>query len=167
MEGIMSIGFKTKYILSFILALGTFALAFVQASAQSVEQVANARKSTYQFSVDIYGSETCSGTAVGKHAFLTASHCDDLVDDKFYLKELKNKGALKVVDRISDKNDHTIYLVKQTFLNWVDINLDDKLEQGEDIFYIGNPGDDFALFRKGYVAGSKTDEGPFGVSDDT
>ena len=94
----------------------------------------------------------CSATAIGKHAVLTASHCeaptDSLLVDRVYVT---------VVDRLRDGADHTILLLKGIEFKDVATVVQRDLEIGEEFFLFGNPGRYINLFRKGVLAGSWND----------
>jgi hypothetical protein len=139
-------------------------LTGITASAQSIDTIAKARKTTYKFSVDIYGTQTCSATAVAPHALLLAEHCDNITD-KLYLKETKKDNPITVLDRISDDKDHLIYEVDYTFPEYSKIVLGNKFPQGENVFILGNPEEMYSQFRRGYVSGSMTEEGEYGKGD--
>jgi len=97
----------------------------------------------------------CSATVIGPQAILTATHCEAASDDLF-VGGLKN--PLKIVGRIRDDNDHTIFLVDGfRFANFVPVALKDTLEASEDVFTWGAPGELDNIFQRGYVAGRSRD----------
>lgn len=105
-------------------------------------------------------ADQCSAVAIGPHAIMTASHCE-LPSDTLYIQNVDgaNDNDIKIVDRIRDDNDHTIYLLKNVqFDTYVSVDLKDKLEQGEDVFMFGNPGEWADQLRKGYITGVLQDE---------
>lgn len=56
---------------------------------------------------------TCSGTAVGRHVVLTASHC--LVGQSHLAIDGKAVAVKKI---ISDGHDHSLVVVDRTFDHW-------------------------------------------------
>lgn len=118
------------------------------ASAQSVQK---AHKSTHSIAtVTITGGKTtCSGTAVGPHALLTASHCEAPSDELFLDDAIKPVHILRI---IRDDLDHSIFIVDKPFEDYVSIS-ERKLEQGEQVFLFGNPGPFSDVYREGYFAG--------------
>lgn len=97
------------------------------------------------------GGGMCSATAIGPHALLTATHCEE-PSDTLYVEEIED--ALHIQSRIRDENDHTIFIVDAEFTDFVSVKLNDDFDQGEELFYFGNPGKFHDLYRRGYVSGS-------------
>jgi hypothetical protein len=100
----------------------------------------------------------CAATAIGPHAIITASHCELPTDDLFIDSVDKD---VTIVGRIRDTYDHSIYLLDGvTFTDYADVKIADPLDQGEELFFFGNPADFVDLYRKGFVAGYRreTDE---------
>lgn len=95
---------------------------------------------------------TCSGTAVGPHTLLTASHCFD--GDTLVKVDGKPTRALWIAQ---DGQDHTLVGQTVKFRRWI-VKLG-AATQGEPVFLIGNPADDRKVYRKGYVAGASNDDG--------
>lgn len=132
-----------------------FALSFVSAASSLSPEVLKARKASHQIAQQtlLIGRRSCTATAIGPQALLTATHCE-LPTDVLSIR-YQNRPAT-IVARIRDGNDHTIYLLKNvTFLDYVDVSLSDPLEQGEEVCVWGNPGTWSDQFRKGYVTGIK------------
>jgi hypothetical protein len=103
------------------------------------------------------GTMSCSATAVGPQALLTASHCEQASDDIFIDGQTFAQEAV-IVGHIRDGFDHTILLVKNvTFPVYVSV-IEKKPDQGDDIFTFGNPGDWVDVFQKGYVASIQFDD---------
>ena len=60
----------------------------------------------------------CSGTAMGPHLVLSATHCFDNTEG------MKINGtAAKVLKRVDDGNDHTFLVVDLTFKAWAQFGL--------------------------------------------
>lgn len=118
--------------------------------------VSKAHKSTYQIGQQTISDQgTCTATAIGPHALLTATHCE-LPSDDLYIRDAE--GPYTVVARIRDGQDHSILLLKGiTFPTYVDVD-ETSLGVTDDIFTIGNPGEWQDIYQKGYVAGLKIDQ---------
>lgn len=91
----------------------------------------------------ILGNSVCSGTAIGRHALLTAEHCLD-------------KGALtidgqpaKILEVVKGGKDQVILRVDLTFRHAAPFG--PKPLQGQRIHYIGNAGTP-KLYRTGHVS---------------
>jgi hypothetical protein len=130
-------------------ALAVLSIAFPLQVSASGPDYAEARKTTHLIveHTIVGGGAQCSGTAIGPHALLTASHCEQptsviMVDEDEHVK---------VLGLVRDGNDHTIYFVDATFKYWSPIVLRSP-EIGEDVFIFGNPGKFEDILRKGYVA---------------
>jgi hypothetical protein len=95
----------------------------------------------------------CGATAIGPHALLTASHCEQPSD----VIEIDNVSVALVAHPLRDYYDHTIYLVDTTFPLWAKFS-DEPVEQGDQFFYFGNCGPQPGLFRMGYVAAIQPSE---------
>lgn len=99
----------------------------------------------------IAGIGTCSATAIGPQALMTATHCEQPTDMLLF-RGLNTPAT--IVGRIRDGNDHTIYLLKNIhFSDYVDVDLNDSQVQGEEVFIFGNPGTWRDILREGYIAG--------------
>jgi hypothetical protein len=127
-----------------------------------------AHKASYQIGqMSVSGSGRCSATAIGPHALLTASHCE-IPTDALYIRGIDG-NPVQIVARVRDDLDHTIYLLKGvTFDDYVEVAPADPLDQGEDVFTFGNPGDWQDIYQRGYVAGIKVDrsmQAAFGQGD--
>ena len=116
----------------------------------------SALKTTHQIAeatITDHGS-TCSATAIGPHAILTASHCEEptdiiQVDDTDY----------KIVGIIRDSFDHTIYLLGgRAMFKDVAPTGTGSGQIGDDIFVVGNPGPYTRLFRRGVIAGKTSSQ---------
>lgn len=93
----------------------------------------------------------CSGTVIGPHAILTASHC---LQDTALTRV--NDANVDVKDRVDDGHDHTIVLVDVTFTYWA--TRGPEAEQGDRVHYWGNPDGSRDWYRQGYVVGKDRDE---------
>ena len=108
------------------------------------------------------GKITCSGTAIGPHAVLTAKHCFDDYD------AVTIAGLPVVVKQVlDDKNDHVILIVDRQFVHFASLAPPGtQLEQMARVYIFGNPSGYVDLYREGYVAGSvSTDHGTATVYD--
>lgn len=97
----------------------------------------------------------CSSTAIGPHALLTATHCEDGKRPSFVLADGKREY---VEDAIRDKNDHTIFLLDGPMFTTVAGFEKTELETSDDFFIFGNPGPEFDVYRRGYVCGKRVDD---------
>lgn len=98
-----------------------------------------------------FDTGVCSGTAVGPHAILTATHCLDY-------KTLVVRGHNVVVQkRMDDGNDHTILIVAQSFKRWSRFGA--VPARGESVYVIGSPGGLPGIYSSGNDAGTSTDDG--------
>lgn len=147
-----------KFLFSLVLLLSTFACTATTSVSSSVIQ--KAHSASYQIHQSVmHGSATCSATAIGPQALLTATHCE-LPTDILLIRDADRPAI--VMGRLRDDQDHTIYLLKNvTFKDYVNVDLSNKLEQGTDVFIFGNPGDLQDVYRRGYVAGRRTEGGGF------
>lgn len=90
---------------------------------------------------------SCSGTIIGPHAILSATHCFTAtrslaVDDR----------AVTVTGVVSDGRDHTIVYVTQLFRDFAPVV--GAPYQTEEVFIFGNPGGLQDMYRVGHVAGT-------------
>lgn len=101
--------------------------------------------------VALVGVGTCSGTIVGPHAILSATHCFE------GNPAVSIRGSVvHVRKRIDDAWDHTILIVDQTYTYWAARGA--SPQQGQYIHIWGNPDDKLDWFRVGYVVGNDKDE---------
>lgn len=135
-----------KYFLASILAMLLF--------FGSIACAANYKKvhpTTYKIEeATLVDNSSCSATAIGPHALLTASHCEMPVKSLILIDMDGNEAEVAIHDILRDDNDHTIYIVGTTFKEWAKIS-EDAPEAGEDVFYYGNPGEITDVFKKGYI----------------
>jgi hypothetical protein len=94
-----------------------------------------------------FNDGTCSGTVVGTHTVLTATHCFDgantlAIDGK----------PVQVISLTSDGNDHTLVLVSATFDHVARLGLTPSV--GEIVHQWGNPGNLIDMYRSGEVYGN-------------
>lgn len=97
-----------------------------------------------KYSVEL-GENYCTGTIIGPHAILTATHC---VDDK-PATQVINDTRTPVTQYIEDGYDHTIMIVPRTYSTWAHIA--PRPGVGSTVFMWGNSQFD-DLFRRGVVA---------------
>jgi hypothetical protein len=141
------------------LFLSLAALACLTASAfASNPVVTEAHKTTHKIKMsNVFGGSvgSCSATAIGPHAILTATHCSSpsaviTIDDK----------DADVMGTFGDGLDHTIILVRGvTFENFADVD-SSRPVIADDVFVFGNPGSFVDIYRKGVVAGFQKPEAP-------
>ena len=130
--------------------LGVSGCAFVTDSERR-ETIERAHETTLHLVIN--GDESCSGTAIGPHALMSATHCFDW---PFTLKVYGQ--PVRVIQAISDGNDHTILIVGLTFKRWS--TLGGWPRQADRVFIFGNPGHETDLYRDGVVYGlSPTSKG--------
>lgn len=131
------------------LALAVLSVAFPTQVSASGPDYAEARKTTHEIveHTILGGGAQCSATAIGPHALLTASHCEQPTS-KITVDEDED---VKVLGLVRDGRDHTIYILDVTFKFWSPV-VARSPEIGEDVFIFGNPGQFDDILRKGYVA---------------
>lgn len=90
-------------------------LAFAGCMADNV--FVQAHRTTLHLSIySADGNGSCSATAVGPHAILTAAHCLE------HLNGLDVNGKLVKVEKIIlDDRDHAIAVVDMNFTNWATV----------------------------------------------
>lgn len=91
-------------------------------------------------------SGSCSGTAIGKHLLLSATHCFATLTSL----TVNGKPAV-VLKRVDDGKDHTILVLDTTFTSWSKLGPEPK--QTDLVFIWGNPGEYVDFYREGRVAG--------------
>lgn len=92
----------------------------------------------------------CSGTAVGRHTVLTATHCQDGAQ-----LWTVNGQVVAVLSQEDDGKDHTLLQVSIEFRVFAQIG--GTLEQGDEVEYWGNPTGLADQYRRGYVTGTRGD----------
>lgn len=102
--------------------------------------------------IEIGGVGVCSGTIIGPHAVLSATHC---FADPGNIKI--NEASVTVKGREDDGFDHTILIVDISFDYWASI-AQWPLAQGDSVYYYGNPAGLHDWLRRGYVVGNDRDD---------
>jgi hypothetical protein len=98
------------------------------------------------------GQHTCSSTAIGPHALLTASHCD-CPGNKIEIDGLE----AKIEQSIYDGHDHEIFLLSGiTFKDYSNIS-SHIMKQRDKFFMYGNPKRQEDYYREGYVMSVEND----------
>lgn len=120
-------------------------LSFLSLTAQAAYK---GKENTVQLMFS--SGEVCSGTAIGKHTILTASHC--FHDNA----SLATVNGLVAVDKrqVVDGNDHTLLTTDMAYKTTA--KLARAAEEGDSIHYWGNP-DGVTLLRVGTVVGFNAD----------
>lgn len=131
--------------------LACLALAFLLGATGCASVIERTHETTLHLVIN--GDESCSGTAIGPHAILSATHCFD------WLFSLKVYGQpIRVIDAFSDGNDHTVLIVGLTFHRWATVGGEPR--QADRVFVFGNPGRETDMYRLGEVYGlSPTSKG--------
>ena len=100
-------------------------------------------KTTHRLAFD---DGICSGTAVGRHTLLSASHC---FAGEHSLSVDGN--PVEVIKIITDGADHALVTVSVTF---EDVAVRGQLAHvGDHVYYWGNPAGIADMYREGYVSG--------------
>lgn len=101
--------------------------------------------------IELVDLGVCSGTAIGPHAVLTATHCfEQAAPIKI------NDKLVTVSKRVDDDRDHTIIIVNVTFDYWAPLGA--TAEQGDKVTIYGNPAGKRDWMRVGIVAGYDQDD---------
>ena len=95
---------------------------------------------------------TCSGTVIGSHSILSATHC--FVGAKSMAVDGK---PVQVLQLISDGNDHTIAVVGATYTHIAPFGPAAKVAAHVHIY--GNPANFVDLYRNGRVYGNEVVDG--------
>jgi V8-like Glu-specific endopeptidase len=102
----------------------------------------------------------CSATAVGPHALLTASHCEEPTDEIYVDgKKAKVEGILR------DGNDHSFLLLSGVAFDKTAELASRKQEVGDEIEIVGNPANHALLYRAGHVSGYEFGFPPYFLYD--
>jgi hypothetical protein len=99
-----------------------------------------------------FSNGSCSGTIVGPHAVLSATHCFSFGETLRLWQQ-----PLRILQQLDDGNDHTIVIVDRSFPVWASVA--DMPDLGASVLILGNPGDLTELYRHGYVAGVEDMDG--------
>jgi len=89
----------------------------------------------------------CSGTAVGRHTVLTATHC---LEGGAVLRNINGKVA-SIARQEDDGKDHSLLVVSLAFEQFAQIG--GVLGQGDQVEYWGNPSGLSDQYRRGVVSG--------------
>jgi hypothetical protein len=147
--------------MKFITVLGSVVLLFIALAPTYAKNdvVQRARATTYNMhSTDDLGDTThCGATAIGPHALLSASHCEDPVS----LIGVTGDDAATIYGTVRDGHDHTIFLLSTSFPAWATVS-EKPLDIAERVFMFGSPGDLSNVYREGYVSGKSTGFTPAG-----
>lgn len=95
-----------------------------------------------------FGTHYCSGTAISANVILSAGHCflnDGAISFKVDGREAK---ATKI---IRDGKDHVLVMVNIAFSDYAKFGKQ-KLAQGDEVYYFGNPGMK-DIYRSGQYVG--------------
>jgi hypothetical protein len=94
----------------------------------------------------------CSGTAVGRHTVLTATHCFESGG-----KLLKVNGKpIETKSREDDGSDHTLVVIDKAFPRWA--RMGRKPVQTQRVRIIGSPAGNEDVYREGYVSRVRDNE---------
>jgi S1-C subfamily serine protease len=99
----------------------------------------------------------CSATAIGRHAILTASHCEAPSEEL----SIDLVPGFKIDKILRDGNDHSILLIANAdFEKFVPLGIPRELHPGEPVFIWGNPSYQGVVYliqlRKGKYRASHT-----------
>lgn len=161
-----------KRTLVLVVALAAFLFVYIY-----LPTLVERRCKEFTHHLSFHGGGTCSATAIGPHAILSAAHCDPngnaaLVE--FLTGEKpKHRTSMKIdetnveiVGSIFDGQDHVIRLLSGiTFARYARFS-QLHLEQGDKFFLYGEPADNWGALRHGYVMSVvNTDEGYLALLD--
>lgn len=120
------------------------------AAVKAQANMAELHATTHRIKMEtMFEWSACSATAIAPHALLTASHCEEAADTVAV-----DGKEVPVIFVARDGNDHSILL-----LDGIEFKHVAKVEnvipqQGDTIFYWGNPNGYHDIFRRGYYAGT-------------
>lgn len=112
----------------------------------SAPSVAPVRSQDATLRLEYVDGGVCSGTAVGRHTVLTATHCQDGAQ-----LWTVNGQVVSVLNQEDDGKDHTLLQVNIEFERFAQIG--GALKQGDEFEYWGNPGGLANQYRRGVVSG--------------
>lgn len=149
-----------------LMALVLVAASLLGAQTRPIETRAQviARVHDYTHAIDletVTDSHSCSATAIGPHALLTATHCELGTDEI----SIDSTDPVEIKGIARDKADHTIYYVDATFKTWATVNTT-LPNQGDIVFLFGNPGKYEDYFRQGYIVHIADAQGFLAKPDD-
>lgn len=143
-------------IVALLLIAASLCFADAQPTGKPLTPVQIAHRATYrieQRTINTGGS--CSATAIGPHALLTANHCE-VASDTVQVSGTEVRGMATIDKRLRDGLDHTIYLLSGiTFPHYLDVDQSNSMEPGQRVYLFGNPGEWRDIYREGYAAGIK------------
>ncbi len=102
----------------------------------------------FELQPQVVDGPECSGTAIGKHALLTATHCESPTE-----KIRVNGRDATIVFLLRDGADHTIYLLSGVEFEYYARVFQNEMAVGDEVFMFGNPAGFSRLYRKGVVSG--------------
>ena len=141
----------SKYLLAALLCLSS--IASFGTARPEVKAAYKANMHIHQETIT--DRATCSATAIGPQALLTATHCE-LPTDELEIEGLDK--PVKIVGRIRDGKDHSIYLIEGfTFKDTVAV-AQNKIEPTDTVFIWGNPGQLTDMYRVGVFSGVISEE---------
>lgn len=99
------------------------------------------------------GRGVCTGTAIGKHALLTAEHCFTEFPAGESLQSVEVDEKVVTVNKIiHDGHDHIIVLLSDVnFKNIAPVKAYKLPKVDTDVYILGNPQGFRDLYRKGYI----------------
>lgn len=115
----------------------------------------NPQRETASMGLEVNGEFSCTATAIGPHAIMTASHCTE-EEAKYGLAGI---GPITVFKAFNDGADHVILLVDAEFKVWTPLMGTRHPVKGEEVQMYGWAGGYAKLFRQGYVVGFVQHEG--------
>ena len=142
----------------FLLSLLATALLATASFATPSPAFTAARKTTHKIvmSAAFEGEvSSCSATAIGPHALITATHC---MNQPSVTIEVDGQET-DIIQTIGDGLDHTIVYVDATYTDYAKMATEAPA-QGDSIFDIGNPGGFTSMYRTGTVSGYYKEEDP-------
>lgn len=133
----------TVIVLVGALALSPLFLSVETTATSAIQQ--RAKPATHVISTAGFTEESnCSATAIGRHALLTASHCEAPSD----IVSIDGVPGYKIAEILRDANDHSILLLAgATFDAFVPLG-SRELKSGEQVFIWGNPSVSGAVYIK-------------------
>ena len=150
-----------RFLLSILLTLSLLASS---CTASNLKPTQHAAMHRLLFQTKTDGSY-CTGYAISPHAVLTAAHCDERDMTVVFDKDYNDKTAVvyTIDQKYFDDEDHMIFVVKAvTFTDFIkyDPATYKPPEQGEHIYFWGNPERRVDIYREGYIAGQEFEGDP-------